>query len=295
MLRIDPNTAAPLDVYQYLVGAVAPRPIAFVSTMDEDGKSNLAPYSFFNAISSNPPVIAFSVARRVRTNSEKDTFYNLEATKQCVVNVVSHEIVGQMAVTALNFPRGTNEFEKAGLTPLASELVKPFRVAESPVQMECVVQQIIPISADDGTVTSQHVICRVVLMHINEKVINPENHRIDPYKIDLVGRLGRFWYARASGDSLFEIDRPERAVAVGYDGLPLNIRYSTVLTGNEIAHFAALENAPTLEQISEIKHDKRLQKALAGENKCHNLHLLVSEALKSGDKTFAERAAWWEI
>lgn len=295
MLRIDPNTTAPLDLYQYLVGAVAPRPIAFVSTIDEDGNSNLAPFSFFNAISPNPLTIAFSVARRVRLNAEKDTFYNLEANKQCVVNVVSHEIVGQMAVTALNFPKEISEFEKAGLTPLASEMVKPFRVAESPVQMECIVQQIIPIKSDDGTVTSQHIICRVVLMHINEKVINPENHRIDPYKIDLVGRLGRFWYARAAGDALFEIDRPERAVAVGYDGLPKDIRQSTVLTGNEIAHFAALEYAPTPEQILEIKHDKRLQKALAGENKRRNLHLLVSEALKSGDKTFAERAAWWEI
>ena len=295
MLRIDPKTTAPLDTYQYLTGAIAPRPIAFVSTMDETGVSNLAPFSFFNAISPNPLTIAFSIARRVRMNEEKDTFYNLEATKQCVVNVVSHEIVGQMAVTALNFPRGASEFEKSGLTPLASELVKPYRVAESPVQMECVVEKIIPLSDDNGVVTSQHIICRVLLMHIDENIINPLNHRIDPYKIDLVGRLGRFWYTRASGDSLFEIDRPERAVAVGYDGLPEHIRKSAVLTGNEIAHFAALEHAPTPEQVTEIKNDVRLQKALAGDNKRYNLHLLIREALKAGDKSFAERVAWWEI
>lgn len=295
MLRIDPKTTLPIDTYQYLTGAVAPRPIAFVSTMDENSISNLAPFSFFNAICPNPLMVAFSVARRVNLNKDKDTFYNIETTKQCVINVVSHHIVGQMAVTALNFPRGANEFEKAGLTPLASELVKPFRVAESPVQMECVVEKIIPMTDDAGIVTAQHIICRVLLLHINENIINPDNHRIDPYKIDLVGRLGRFWYTRASGDSLFEIDRPERAVAVGYDGLPEHIRKSAVLTGNEIAHFAALEHPPTPEQISEIKNDVRLQKALAGNHKRYNLHILIREALKSGDKSFAERVAWLDI
>ena len=295
MLRINPKTTAPIDLYQYLTGAVAPRPIAFISTIDENGKSNLAPFSFFNAICPNPLTIGFSIARRLRDNTDKDTYYNLIANKQCVVNVVSHDIVGQMSVTGLNFPRGTDEFEKSGLTPLASEMVRPFRVGESPVQMECKVEKIIPIENDEGVVTSQHVICRVLLMHINENIINPNNHRIDPYKADLVGRLGRFWYTRASGDSLFEIDRPERTIAVGYDGLPQSIKRSTVLTGNEIAHFAALEHAPTTEQIAEIKNDKRLQKALAGDNKQYNLHLLIKEALKSGEKSFAERVAWIEL
>jgi len=202
MKIVDPEKTSTKDFHQFLLGAVAPRPIAFASTVDENGNPNLAPYSFFNAFSSNPPVLVFSSNRRVSDNTTKDTLHNIEKTKEVVINVVSHSIVRQMAVSSISFPTEDSEFDKTGLTPIASDLVKPFRVKESPVQMECKVSEIIPLGEHGGA--GHLIICNVVRMHVDENVLD-DNNRIDPHKIDLMGRMGRAYYVRASGPAIHTI------------------------------------------------------------------------------------------
>ena len=182
-------------MHQFLLGAVSPRPIAFVSTVDAAGVVNLAPYSFFNAFSSAPPIVVFSSNRRGSDGSKKDTLRNIEATMECVINVVSHDIVRQMAIASVDFPSGESEFSKSGLTPMAADLVRAPRVRESPVQMECKVLQIIPLGESGGA--GNLIVCQVVLMHVAEEIMT--GNRIDPEKIDLVGRMGRHYYSRAKG------------------------------------------------------------------------------------------------
>ena len=290
-MTLDPNTSSILEVYTLLTSAVAPRPVAFVSTIDVDGNSNLAPYSFFNAVSASPPMLIFSAAVRSRDNTTKDTYSNILHLKECVINVVSHDIVQQMAITSVNFPSGVSEFEKAGFTKIASERVKPFRVAESPVQMECIVEQIVPIGGEKPTA---HVIfCRVVLFHIHDAVLG-SNNIVDPEKIDLIGRLGQNWYTRTTGE-LFEIARSERALVLGFDNLPLAIRHSKIFTGNEIAQFASSEKAPTEEEIATIKDDGRIQKAITMGDAQRNLQILAQHAIYENDFDFAKRVCWLSV
>ena len=289
MLIIDPDKTAPLDMYQFLIGSVAPRPIAFVSTLDTEGVPNLAPYSFFNAFSANPPMVVFSPSRRAADASRKDTLNNVEATGECVINMVSHDIVRQMTLTAVNYPPETDEFKKAGLTPIASDFVKPFRVAESPVQMECKVEQILPLG--NGGASGVLVVCRVLRMHINEAVLTDDKRRIDPNRINLVGRMGRFWYSKASGESLFELAQPERPLPIGFDGLPSSILKSKVLTGNHLAEIAALIELPSKEAILSIKNDTRIQKIVFASDKTQALHLLAQAAFLKNDIDFGVKAA----
>jgi flavin reductase (DIM6/NTAB) family NADH-FMN oxidoreductase RutF len=257
---ITPSSISTADLHQYMLAAVAPRPIAFVSTIDEEGNPNLAPYSFFNAFSSNPPIVVFSSNRRVRDNTTKDTLHNVMKTGEVVINVVSHSIVNQAAVAGIEYPKDINEFEKAGLTPLASDLVKPFRVAESPVQMECKVMQIIPLGEHGGA--GNLIMCEIVKMHINENVLG-ENGKIDQHKIDLMGRMGRIWYTRASGNALLEINQPVMPLGIGFDGLPPRVRESAVLTGNEIAMLAGLPAIPTAEECKEARELPEIAEILA--------------------------------
>jgi flavin reductase (DIM6/NTAB) family NADH-FMN oxidoreductase RutF len=257
MLRIDPTEIATKDLHQFILGAVAPRPIAIAST---DGVPNLAPYSFFNAFSSNPPILIFSSNRRVSNNTTKDTLKNVEDTGEVVINVVPHRIVRQMALCSVEYDSSVNEFEKAGFTPLPAEMVKPFRVAESPVHMECKVDKILPLGDKGGA--GNLIICNIVLMHIAESVLN-ENGRIDPDKIDLVARMGRFYYARASGDAVFEVVQQVTALGIGFDGLPTGIRHSNILTGNNLGQLAALLALPSKEEAMALAAtDGRVQQAL---------------------------------
>jgi flavin reductase (DIM6/NTAB) family NADH-FMN oxidoreductase RutF len=280
---IDPKNIAVNDLHQFILGAVAPRPIAFVSTVDENGIPNLAPYSFFNAFSSNPPILVFSSNRRVGNNTTKDTLHNVQVTRQCVIQVVTHDIVRQMALSSIDYPAEVDEFKKAGFTPLPSIHVKAFRVKESPVQMECEVQDIITLGDHGGA--GHLVICRVLCMHVDERVLD-ENQRIDPDKIDLMGRLGRAYYARASGAAVETIYQPFNEIGIGFDQLPDAIRLSPILTGNEIAEFAALTHAPVL---SEEDHDyvKNLSR--------NEVHLKVRELLLNKDIEGAARLAWADI
>lgn len=281
MLRIDPTQIATKDLHQFMLGAVAPRPIAFASTISADGVPNLAPYSFFNAFSSNPPIVIFSSNRRVANNTTKDTLKNVQDTGEVVINVVSHRIVRQAALTSVEYGPEVNEFEKAGLTPLPSELIKPFRVAESPVHMECKVEQILPLGDQGGA--GNLIVCRIVLMHIAEEVLTDKG-RIDPHKIDLMARMGRFYYARASGSAVYEIIQEVNAFGVGFDGLPPGIRHSKVLTGNNLAQIAALAALPSLEEAAALAAtDIRAAQCLAAADAKTALHLYAQEVLERGE------------
>ena len=259
MARIIPGEIHTRDLHQFLVASVAPRPIAFVSTVDEEGQPNLAPYSFFNVFSSNPPILVFSSNRRVVDNTTKDTLANIKATRECVVNVVNYDIVRQMAVTSVQFDTGINEFEKSGLTPDPSEFVKAFRVAESPVQMECKVRDIQALGDQGGA--GHLIICDVVCMHIKDEVID-ENGRIDPHKIDLMGRLGRAYYARAQGDAIHTIVQPVTKLVIGYDALPPLAKESEFLSANELGQLAGNYTLPDEKELGEIKKDHDAQRIL---------------------------------
>lgn len=241
MQRIYPNQTPTSELHQYIIGSVSPRPIAFVSSLSAEGQPNLAPYSFFNAFSSNPPTLVFSSNRRGRENTTKDTLENVKAQPEVVINVVNHGIAHQMALCSVEFPHGVNEFEKAGLTPLPSEMVQPARVKESPVQMECKVKDIITLG--DGGGAGHLILCEILLMHIAEDVLDAD-HKIDPYKMDLVGRLGQSYYCRVQAPSIFSIQQSVKQIGIGFDGLPANVRESEVLTGKHLSMLASVEVLP---------------------------------------------------
>jgi flavin reductase (DIM6/NTAB) family NADH-FMN oxidoreductase RutF len=241
MITINPKEIATKDLHEFMLSSIAPRPIAFASTVNKEGQANLAPYSFFNCFSSNPPILVFSSNRRVRDNSTKDTLSNIEATREVVINVVSYNFVRQMALASIEYPSNISEFEKAGFTPIASETVKPFRVAESPAQYECKVKDIIPLGTEGGA--GNLFICEVQLLHIHKAVLNQQG-KIDVNKIDLCGRMGANNYVRASGNAVFELNQPVNKLGIGFDRLPATIRFSKILTGNDLAQLAAVEQLP---------------------------------------------------
>ena len=246
MLTIDPKEVSPVKLQGYLQSAIAPRPIAFASTMDKNGKPNLSPFSFFNIFSSNPPILVFSPARRVRNNTIKHTLINCEETRQVVINMVNFEIVQQMSLSSTEYPDGVNEFLKSGLTPIPSELVKPYRVAESPVQFECKVNEIIPLGTEGGA--GNLIICEVLKMHINEEILDADG-MIDPIKIDLVSRLGANWYSRAK-EGLFEVEKPLATLGIGVDSIPEFVKESAVFNGNDLGKLGNVEALPTEEEIT---------------------------------------------
>lgn len=239
------------EMYGYLSSAVAPRPICFASTVDAEGNVNLSPFSFFNVFSSNPPILVFSPVRRGRDNTEKDTLQNLREVKQVTISVVNYTMVEQMSLASTEYEKGVNEFIKAGFTPVASQLVKPPRVGESPVAFECKVNDIIELGNEGGA--GSLVIAEVVMVHINDEFLN-EKGRLDTLRLDLVARMGENWYARASGDALFEIPKPVSSIGIGVDNLPEHVRNSKVLTGNNLGRLGTLERLPNEEEISGFTH-----------------------------------------
>ncbi|MEM6263429.1 MAG: flavin reductase family protein [Bacteroidota bacterium] len=281
MLSIDPKTTPTPDLHQFLLGSVAPRPIAFVSTLSKEGAPNLAPYSFFNVFSSNPPIAIFSSNRRVRNNTTKDTLANAEETKEVVINMVSYDIVRQMTLASIEYPSAVNEFQKAGLTPLPSERVAPFRVKESPAQLECIVKEILPLGDQGGA--GNLVVCEVVMMHVMEEAV--ENGRINPHKMDLMGRMGRAFYCRASGEAVFPIVQPVNQLGIGYDNLPAAVRGSQVLNGWELSQLAAVTELPTEIEVENIRKDARVMDALAGndQERTDHLHRYAKELLAKDD------------
>ena len=251
MLSIDPKEIPTGKLHGYLLGAVAPRPIAFASTIDADGNPNLSPFSFFNVFSANPPIMIFSPARRVRGNTTKHTLENAMETKEVVINVVNYDIVHQMSLSSTEYPKGVNEFDKAGFTMLKSDKVKPFRVAESPVQFECKVTDIIHLGNEGGA--GNLIICEVVKLHINEDVLD-ENGAIDQHKIDLVARAGGSYYSRAK-EGFFEIPKPIATLGIGVDSIPLEIRNSAVLSGNDLGKLGNVEQLPNQQDVDNFAKD----------------------------------------
>jgi len=250
MRSIDPKSLPIPQLHGYLLGAVGPRPIAFASTIDKNGVSNLAPFSFFNVFSANPPIMVFSPARSGRTNTTKDTYNNVKEVPEVVINVVNYDLVHQMSLASSPYDPGTDEFEKTGLTPLASETIQPFRVAESPVQFECKVNEVIELG--DGGGAGNLVICEVTRIHINDEVLDQDG-KIDQHKIDLVSRMGGNWYCRTDKTSMFEITKPIVTKGIGVDAIPEDIRLSTILTGNDLGQLGGIEELPNETDVNDYK------------------------------------------
>ena len=247
------------ELHNYLQYAIAPRPICFASTMDKEGNVNLSPFSFFNMFSTNPPICIFSPSRRVRGNTTKHTLENILEVPECVINIVTYDIVQQTSLASVEYPKGVNEFIKSGFTPIASELVRPPRVAESPVQLECVVNEVKPLG--DGPGAGNLVIAEIKLMHIDEKILDAEG-RIDQLKLEHVARLGGDWYCHVSKDNLFKVAKPVRTMGIGLDAIPYAIRHSKILTGNNLGQLGNVEALPTDEAIDEYCQSPEIKEIL---------------------------------
>lgn len=249
MLTVDPAATPVARLHALLLSSIAPRPIAFASTVDRDGLANLAPFSFFNAFGSRPATLIFSPARRVRDNTVKNTLDNVREVPEVVINVVTYDMVQQANVASSEYPKGVDEFVKAGFTKLPAMCVRPWRVAESPVHLECRVVDVRSMGDQGGA--ANLIICEVLLMHIAERVLDDEG-RIDPNKIDLVARMGQDYYCRASGAALFQVPKPLERPALGLDGLPEHIRNSSVLTGNDLGILANTEKLPSADDLQDV-------------------------------------------
>lgn len=283
MLTLNPADIETPILHSYLLSAVAPRPIAFASTVDENGNPNLSPFSFFNVFSANPPIAIFSPARRVRNNTTKHTLENAKATKEVVINVVNYSIVQQMSLSSTEYGNGVNEFEKAGLTPIASDVVKPFRVKESPVQLECSVKEVVELGNEGGA--GNLVICEIVRVHVSEDILD-ENGKIATKKIDLVGRMGGDWYCRANGEALFEVAKPLRTLGIGIDQIPADIRNSTILTGNDLGILGNVEQIPDETDVNDYKLMELSDLFMEYQDDAvtleHKLHQIAHKLLASG-------------
>ncbi|MBA3647331.1 MAG: flavin reductase family protein [Chitinophagales bacterium] len=258
-MTIDPKEVSVAKLHAYMLSAIAPRPIAFASTVDKNGIPNLSPFSFFNAFGSNPPTLIFSPARRVRDNTIKHTLENLQEVPEVVINTVNYNMVQQMSLASVEFPKGANEFIKSGFTAIQSDKIKPPRVKESPVQFECKVVEIKPMGTEGGA--ANLVICEILVMHIEEAILSSEG-KIDQQKIDLVARLGADYYVRASGPAIFEVEKPKSRPAIGYDGIPEAIRLSNVLTGNDLGMLGNMERLPPVEEINAVKNSEDVQEII---------------------------------
>lgn len=269
------NTA---ERHGYLLGAIGPRPIAFASTISKSGVPNLSPYSFFNVFSSNPPILIFSPARRVRDNTTKHTLKNCEETREVVINIVNYDIVQQMSLSSTEYPESVNEFKKSGLTMLNSDFVKPYRVKESPVHFECKVKDIIALGDEGGA--GNLIISEVVRFHIAEDVLD-ENGKIDQYKIDQVARMGGNWYSRANL-GMFEVSKPNSKLGIGIDKMPDKIKNSNVLNGNDLGKLANIVSLPQSDDIEAFIKKEQLFDFITNTDE-KGLHQKAKEYLKSND------------
>jgi flavin reductase (DIM6/NTAB) family NADH-FMN oxidoreductase RutF len=253
MITFTPSDLPIPKIHQLLLGSIGPRPICFASTIDKQGNRNLAPFSFFNVFSANPPILVFSPARSGRTGETKHTHDNVKEVAEVVINVVTYDMVQQMSLASSPYPKGVDEFIKTGFTPLESELVKPYRVKESPVQLECTVENVIELGQGGGA--GNLIICKVVKIHIDENMMN-EAGQIDQTKIDLVARMGGDWYCRANGDAIFELQKPLTTCGIGVDILPENVRLNDVFTGNDLGILGNIESIPSLDEqnVASLKY-----------------------------------------
>lgn len=282
------------DLIKY---AVAPRPICFASTIDAAGEVNLSPFSYFNFMSQQPPICVFSPLLRMRDGSTKHTLDNIEEVPEVVINIVNYAMVQQQSLASTEYGKGINEFEKSGFTAIASELIKPPRVAESPIQLECKVKEI--ISLGDGPGGGNMVIAEVVRMHIHKTLLD-DDHQITQESLDLVARLGGNWYCRVTKESLFEVPKPLRNLGIGVDALPEHIRFSEILTGNHLGRLANVEQLPVLTDENRLSLDPNVkaiwdqsQEQLPLRRKL--LQMYAAELLDEGKLTLAWQVLLLEI
>ncbi len=264
MLSISPSEIPQNLLHSHLVSSVGPRPICFASTIDAKGNPNLAPFSFFNIMGSNPPMAVFSPARSGRTGNNKDTVYNVLEVPEVVINVVTYSMVQQMSLASAEYPKGVNEFIKAGFTPVPSEKVRPFRVKESPVQMECIVLEVKHTGTGGGA--GNIIICEIIQLHISEDILNADG-RIDQTKIDTVGRMGANFYCRAHGAALFEQPQPGHNLGIGIDSLPASIRNSKILSGNDLGRLGNIPHLPTEADV--LTYKASTTKKISNEEELH--------------------------
>ncbi|WP_426668634.1 flavin reductase family protein [Mucilaginibacter sp. McL0603] len=284
MLSINVKNLSTPELHNYLQYAIAPRPICFASTVDKDGNVNLSPFSFFNLFSTNPPICVFSPSRRVRGNTTKHTLENILEVPECVINIVTYDMVQQTSLASVEYPKGVNEFIKSGFTPIASNMVKPPRVAESPVQLECVVNEVKALG--DGPGAGNLILAEIKLIHINEAILDAGG-TIDQEKLELVARLGGDWYCRVSKDNLFKVAKPVRTIGIGVDSIPYAIRNSNVLTGNNLGQLGNVEVLPgdnEIEEYCQSDEIKDLLDATIGDNQTRELqlHLKAKQLLDEG-------------
>lgn len=259
MLTLKTSDLKTAELQNYLQHAIAPRPICFASTVDKEGNVNLSPFSFFNLFSTNPPLCVFSPSRRVRNNTTKHTLENILEVPECVINIVNYDMVQQTSLASVEYPRGVNEFVKAGFTELKSELVKPPRVAQAPVQLECIVKDVIHLGENPGA--GNLILAEIKLIHIKEEILD-EHGKIDQEKIDLVARLGGDWYCRVTKDNLFKVAKPVQTMGIGVDALPPSIRNSHILTGNNLGQLGNIEMLPTAEEVERTKEESEIKDIL---------------------------------
>ena len=257
MKHFNPEEIGNQDLHKLMLGGVAPRPIAFASTIDREGNPNLSPFSFYNAFGVNPSTLIFSPSRRGRDNTTKHTLQNIKEIPEVVLNAVTYSMVHQMSLSSTEYPKGVNEFVKAGFTPVDSIKVKPFRVKESPLQFECKVREVIETGGKPGS--ANLVVCEIAFIHLDENVLDAEG-LIDTDKIDLVGRMGGNYYVRTSGNAKFEIPKPVTSLGIGVDSLPESARLSKMLTGNDLGQLGNLEKLPTPAEIVEMKNTAEFRK-----------------------------------
>lgn len=297
MITLKCEDLSIVELQNYLQYAIAPRPICFASTIDLEGNVNLSPFSFFNMFSTNPPICIFSPARRVRDNTIKHTLENVMEVKECVINIVNYSMVQQMSLASSEYAKGINEFEKSGFTMMPSEIVSPPRVAEAPVQFECVVTQIIPLGDLNGA--GNLILAEIKLIHISESVLGDDG-KIDQNKMDLVARLGGDWYCRVTEDNLFKIPKPITTNGIGVDTLPLSIQNSKILTGNELGLLGNMPNIPNTVEIENKKEWPQIKAILNNsistiDAKQLQIHELISSLLKKSEFVAALEIAFLKI
>lgn len=289
MLSVKPQQLTPADLQNYLQHAIAPRPICFASTIDKAGNVNLSPFSFFNLFSSNPPIVVFSPARRVRDNTTKHTLENVMEVPEVVVNIVDYQMIQQMSLSSCEYPKEVNEFTKAGFTEEKASMVKPPMVKESKIKLECKVNQVLPLGTEGGA--GNLIIAEIIMMHIDESVLNADN-KIDQTKLDLVARLGGNWYTRANASTIFEVEKPNTKLGIGFDALPPSIKNSQLLTGNELAQLANVHELPV---INPSFHDDKLKNivqyySINPDEMEKELHSYAKELLSHGKTAHA-----WQV
>lgn len=265
----------------YLQHSIAPRPICFASTIDSNGKVNLSPFSFFNLFSTNPAIVVFSPSRRVRDNTTKHTLQNILEVPEVSINIVSYDMVQQTSLASCEYPKGTDEFLKTGFTQEPSQIIKPPRVKDSPIQMECKVLEVKPLGTEGGA--GNLVIAEILMMHINENILN-EAGNIDQKKLDVVARLGGNWYTRANSSTIFEVEKPNTQLGIGVDSLPENIRNSKILTGNNLGQLANVNETPFVDTAFEDDQLKNIFQYYSAdpEEMEKELHLYAKELLDNG-------------